>query len=143
MTTPFNVRPESWARISALLDLAFDLDAGQRAALLAKTSAEDAELGAELARLLPGVDSDTSGAIAGFLRAVNPHFKYIELTRHGYLLMDVTPQRVVGEWWYVEAAGSTTNNETFGVALEVQDGANRLQPSAQTPSRANPPPLAP
>ena len=59
MTTPFNVRPESWARLSALLDLAFDLDATERAALLAKTAAEDAELGAELARLLPGVDNNT------------------------------------------------------------------------------------
>ena len=60
MTTPFNVRPESWARLSALLDAAFDLDATERAALLAKTTAEDAELGAELARLLPGVDNNTA-----------------------------------------------------------------------------------
>lgn len=91
----------------------------------------------------PGANSDTSGAIAGFLRSVNPHFKYVNLTRRGYLLMDVTPQRVVGEWWYVDTVASTTNNEAFGVAFEVQNGANRMQPSAQTPSRVNPPPLAP
>ncbi len=65
MATPFNVRPESWARLSALLDVAFDLDAEGRAALLAKTSAEDAELGAELARLLPGVDNSEGTAAPG------------------------------------------------------------------------------
>ena len=62
MPTPFNVRPESWARLSALLDLAFDLDAEGRVALLAKTSAEDAELSAELARLLPDVDNSEGTA---------------------------------------------------------------------------------
>ena len=60
MTTPFNVRPESWARISALLDAAFDLDAEGRAALLAQTTADDAELGAELARLLPATNSNVA-----------------------------------------------------------------------------------
>jgi eukaryotic-like serine/threonine-protein kinase len=56
MTTPFNVRPESWARLSALLDEAFDLDPAARAKLLAQTSTEDPELGAELARLMPSMN---------------------------------------------------------------------------------------
>ena len=63
MTTPFNVRSESWARLSALLDAAFDLDDTERAALLAKTTAEDAALGAELARLLPGIDNNMTAII--------------------------------------------------------------------------------
>ena len=91
----------------------------------------------------PGVDSDTSGAIAGFLRSLNPHFKYINLHRRGYLLVDVTPQRAVGEWWFVDTAASPSNIETFAVAFEVQHATNRLLPSAQTTPRANPPPLAP
>jgi len=52
MNTPFNVRTESWARLSALLDEAYELDAAARAALVEKISAEDADLGHELARLL-------------------------------------------------------------------------------------------
>ena len=91
----------------------------------------------------PGIDSDTSGAIAAGLRAVNPHFKYVQLTRRGYLLMDVTPARVVGEWWYVDTAASPSNVQTFGTAFEVRWGTNRLVASVQTPSRANPPALAP
>ena len=91
----------------------------------------------------PGIDSDTSGAIAGALRAINPHFKYINLTRRGYLLMDVNPQRVVGEWWHLDTALSPSNIETFAAAYEVRYGSNHLVASVQTPSRANPPALAP
>ncbi len=91
----------------------------------------------------PGIDSDTNGAIAGALRAFNPHFKYVELTKRGYLLMDVSPQRVVGEWWHLDTALSPSNVETFATAFEVQFGTNHLAASVQTPSRANPPVLAP
>jgi alkaline phosphatase D len=91
----------------------------------------------------PGVDTDTTGQIAGALKFYNPHFKYIQLTRRGYMLMDVNPQRIVGEWWYVDTALSPSNVQTFGTAFQVVDGTNRLSPSAQTPNRANPPPLAP
>jgi alkaline phosphatase D len=91
----------------------------------------------------PGVDNDTSGAIANSLRAINPHFKYINLHRRGYMLLDVTPQRVVAEWWYVDTVASPSNVETFAVAFEVQHGTNRLVASGQTMPRVNPPALAP
>jgi alkaline phosphatase D len=90
----------------------------------------------------PGLD-DPNGSTAAFLRSVNPHFKYIELTRRGYMLLDVTPQRAVCEWWYVDTVATVTNIQTFGVAFEVQHGSNRLQPSAQTTPRAGSPALAP
>ena len=90
----------------------------------------------------PGLD-DPSGSTAAFLRSANPHFKYIDLNRRGYMLLDVTRERVVCEWWYVDTVGSRTNIETFGVAFEVQDGSNRLQPAAQTTPRADAPALAP
>jgi len=65
MNTPFNVRTESWARLSALLDEAYELDASGRALLIAKISAEDVDLGHELARLLaPMRMADTPPAIA-------------------------------------------------------------------------------
>ncbi|GCL65293.1 alkaline phosphatase D family protein [Pseudaquabacterium pictum] len=91
----------------------------------------------------PGVDSDTSGSTAGFLRSQNPHFKYINLHRRGYLLLDVTPQRVVGEFWHIDTVASLSNLQTFAAAFEVQAGTNRLVPSAQTTPRANAPLLAP
>ena len=90
----------------------------------------------------PGV-SDPTGSTAALLRSINPHFKYIELNQRGYMLVDVTPQRVVAEWWFVDTVVSVSNVQTFGNAFETQNGNNRLQPSAQTTPPANPPALAP
>ena len=87
--------------------------------------------------------NDPAGQTAAFLRSINPHFKYIDVNRRGYMLLDVTPARVVGEWWYVDTVASASNVQSFGVAFEVQDGTNRLVASAQTTPPSNPPALAP
>jgi alkaline phosphatase D len=89
----------------------------------------------------PGLN-DPSGSTAAFLRSVNPHFKYIDLNQRGYMLLDVTRERVVCEWWYVDTVASASNIQTFGTAFAVHEGSNRLQPSAMTSPRANPPALA-
>ena len=90
----------------------------------------------------PGL-SGPNGSTAAFLRSVNPHLKYIDLNQRGYMLLDVTPQRTVCEWWYVDTVVAPSNVQTFGTAFEVQHGSNRLQPSAMTLPVANPPALAP
>ena len=90
----------------------------------------------------PGL-ADPNGSTAGFLRGVNPHFKFIDFNQRGYMLLDVTPQKAVCEWYFVDTVASISNNQVFGAAFEVQQGTNRLQPSAQTTPPANPPALAP
>jgi alkaline phosphatase D len=87
--------------------------------------------------------SDPRGAISATLRAVNPHFKYIDLEQRGYMLLDISPSRVVSEWWYVDTVTSRNNVQSFGRAMQVLDGANHLSTAAQTPARPNPPALAP
>lgn len=91
----------------------------------------------------PGVDSDTGGQIAGFLRAVNPHFKYVNLHRRGYLLVDVTRPRVVAEWWHVQTVATPNPAQSLAAAFQVADGENRLRPATPTTPRASPPALAP
>lgn len=90
----------------------------------------------------PGIN-DPSGSTAALLKSINPHFKYIDLNRRGYMLIDANPNRVVAEWWYVDTVASVTHVQTFGVAFEVQNGTNRLAPSAQTTPRPNPAAPAP
>ncbi|MDT7837756.1 alkaline phosphatase D family protein [Aquabacterium sp. OR-4] len=91
----------------------------------------------------PGVDGDTSGNTANLLRGINPHFKFINLHKRGYMLLDVTPARVVGEFWHVDTVQSVSHVQTLAAAFEVREGSNRLQPAAQTTPKANPPALAP
>ena len=57
--------------------------------------------------------------------------------------MDVNAARVVGEFWHVDTAASPSNIETFATAYQVLAGSKHLAPAVQTPSRANPPLLAP
>lgn len=90
----------------------------------------------------PGLD-DPSGNTALFLRSVNPHFKYIDLNQRGYMLLDVTRERAVCEWWHIDTVASISNIQTFAVAFEVVAGSNRLAPAGMTTPRADPPALAP
>jgi alkaline phosphatase D len=90
----------------------------------------------------PGLD-DPTGNTALFLRSVNPHFKYIDLNRRGYMLLDVTRERAVCEWWHIDTVASISNIQTFAAAFEVVNGSNRLAPSGMSTPRAHPPPLAP
>lgn len=90
----------------------------------------------------PGLN-DPAGTTAQFVRSVNPHIKYVDFNRRGYMLLDVTRDRVVSEWWHVDTVASLSKVETFATAFEVVQGSNRLAPSAMTTPRANPPALAP
>ncbi len=37
------------------------------------------------------------------IRTMNPHMKYIDLEKHGYMILDVDHTRVEGTWWYVDS----------------------------------------
>lgn len=90
----------------------------------------------------PGIDTDTTGQIAGALRSANPHFKFINLVKRGYMLLDVTLDRAVAEWWHLDTVASLSNIETFATAFETRFGENKLRLSVQTTPRFNPPALA-
>jgi alkaline phosphatase D len=90
----------------------------------------------------PGV-ADATGAVAAGLMVTNPHFKYINLTMRGYMLLDVTAERALCEWWHVDTVSAPSSNQSFATAFQVTDGAGRLTAAAQTTPRANPPLLAP
>lgn len=90
----------------------------------------------------PAVD-DERGAIAAAVKLVNPHVKYVELDKRGYMLLDINASRVVAEWWYVDTITGRSANQAFGRAVQVLAGANHLSSGAQTSQRPNPPALAP
>lgn len=60
----------------------------------------NAPVGVEM--VTPSVTS--SGApinLSALITLQNPHIKYVELTKRGYLLIDITPQQVQGDWYNV------------------------------------------
>ena len=90
----------------------------------------------------PGVD-DPDGLFAGIVHAQNPHVRHLDLDHHGYLLLDITAERVVGEYWSVDTVAVPSNNQVFSTAFEVRDGTRHLVPSAPTRPRPVAPAPAP
>lgn len=91
----------------------------------------------------PGID-DRAQATGLQLQigASHPHVKYVELFRRGYLLMDVTPERVQGEWYHVRTIQERTGDEELARVLFTAAGESRLQTGAAS-QVATGAPLAP
>ena len=81
---------------------------------------------------------DTGGAAEATLKFINPHFKYIELTKRGYMLLDVDLSRVVCEWWHVDTVTSASSGEALGATYQVLNGANRLSTRSANQSETQP-----
>ena len=90
----------------------------------------------------PGLDQ--LAPLQGLLPAMNPHMKYVDLAKKGYLLLDVTPERLQGEWWYSDTIATSSEVESFGAGYFTADGDNHLsKASAPSEARADAPAPAP
>jgi alkaline phosphatase D len=67
------------------------------------------------------------------IQSQNPHMKYIDLTRHGYVLLDVNKDRTQGEFWYVSTISSRGGTEAYAQAFFVNNGERHLR-TASGPS---------
>lgn len=86
---------------------------------------------------------DNLGPLAPVLRVNNPHFKYINLDRRGYMLLDITPQRVSNEMWFIDTVDTRSSGQTLGAVFQTTRGQNRLRRGTVSTPRANPPAPAP
>mgnify|MGYP001156489054 FL=1 len=67
--------------------------------------------------------------VAEAIRLLNPHIKYVDLQRHGYVLLDITHDRTQAEWWYVPGITARSHEEYLGRAYVVEAGSNTLTPA--------------
>ncbi|MES1938825.1 alkaline phosphatase [Salinisphaera sp. T5B8] len=89
----------------------------------------------------PGFDSND---LRDTILSQNPHMKYAELTQRGYLLLDITRERMQAEWWYVDDIKSRNNQQRFASAWQVRAGENHVvAASGQSQPVADAPTLAP
>ncbi|MBY8966524.1 MAG: alkaline phosphatase D family protein [Algiphilus sp.] len=87
----------------------------------------------------PGLDP--LDGVSDVLRLNNPHMKYINLARRGYMVLDVTTERCQGEWYYVETVTEPgVDGESLGAAFFTASGDNHLQEAA---SASEPPASVP
>jgi alkaline phosphatase D len=59
-------------------------------------------------------------------RESHPHVRFQDLDGRGYLLVDVTPERVRAEWWFVEGVERRSAAERLAKALAVRRGKSHL-----------------
>jgi len=85
------------------------------------------------------------GIIGEFFQANNPHLKYADLVNQGYLLLDVTTERVQGEYFFTSPAPNVRSaQELFARALICEAGSQRLTlGTLPSSARSNAPALAP
>ena len=92
----------------------------------------------------PGLPVQFLGVVES-ARPYNPHARWYDLQRQGYLVLDVVPERVQAAWFlYTDITQPQAPAETFAAAWSVADGNLRLQKDdAPAPPPDTVPALAP
>lgn len=65
------------------------------------------------------------------VRSQNPHVRYAETTGHGYVVVDITPERVRADWWHVDSVTRRPAGERWIAGWELRDGDPSLRPAAR------------
>ena len=76
------------------------------------------------------IDGD-SVLISPPIPSPNPHMKYTDLDRHGYVLLDVKPDSVQANWFYVDKLNEPSDQENFETGLFTRNGENHLSIASQ------------
>lgn len=64
---------------------------------------------------------------ASFLITIeNPHVKYVELTKKGFILLDVTPQKIQSDWYYVNTINQDDASNYWAKGYYSNNGDNNL-----------------
>jgi alkaline phosphatase D len=89
-----------------------------------------------------GTPPEAAARVAKLLKE-RPHLKYVEGLLRGYVVVDVTRERVQADWYYVPTVTEKTTAEQFGKGLVSAAGAPHLSVAASpvaTRSSADPAP---
>lgn len=95
----------------------------------------------------PGITSPGLNPSDEFLNtslvSSNPHMKYVDVFRRGYLVLDVDAARVQGAWFHIDDVTSPTSGERPGGVFSVASGTNHLTRDGQAAPPKSAPPAAP
>jgi alkaline phosphatase D len=73
----------------------------------------------------PGLSGDQSATERALLAGAR-HLKYVNLTRRGYVVLDVTRERLQAAWFHLDDVVNATATESFAAAFAVARGTSRL-----------------
>jgi alkaline phosphatase D len=92
----------------------------------------------------PGIEDETLAQAAEATQyAIQPHLRFIDLFHRGYVILDVTADRVQADWFFTPIIHQPSTSEFFAAGWEVAAGTSHLE-EVFTPSMAQlAPPMAP
>lgn len=61
------------------------------------------------------------------LPPINPHLKFADVVHHGYNILDITPQRVQNDYWFVDTILIKSSKEYVAASFIVEDKKPFLQ----------------
>ncbi len=101
-------------------------------------------LGVEI--VVPGVTSpgfpDQLANVAKGLVQDNRHLKFADVNQRGYVVLDITPERVQSSWYhYIEVAEKVATPK-YTASWSVRAGTKTLVADTEAPAPANSPPAA-
>ena len=88
--------------------------------------------------ILPGVPGAPALGRLIFL-SQNRHLRLADLDRHGYVMVDVRPERLQADWWYVDTVTRRDPGERWGGGWWLADGELGLR-RAEAPACVSPVP---
>ncbi|NVK65052.1 MAG: alkaline phosphatase D family protein [Flavobacteriales bacterium] len=66
----------------------------------------------------------------GILTIENPHIKFVELTQHGFIILDLNQQRIQADWFFVDDIN--TVNSSYAWVKSLYSNAGEMQLNATT-----------
>ncbi len=94
----------------------------------------------------PGITSPGAGGLSGALQALNPHIRWGDSGRRGWVLVDATQERMQADWYLLDEGSvesSTYEAPSVRASFEVRAGDMRWQEAAAPLSSGGGDPLAP
>ncbi|MFW5877283.1 MAG: alkaline phosphatase D family protein [Myxococcota bacterium] len=77
---------------------------------------------------------DPDGTLANAVKTLNPHVRYVDLKHHGYLVVDLTHERMQSDWYHLDGLAIGQGAESFARAFRAETGANHLVEAAEPTS---------
>jgi alkaline phosphatase D len=80
--------------------------------------------------------------VGGFLSFENPHLKYVELTKKGFVILDITPEKIQSDWYYINTINEMNPTNSCQKSFYCNEGSGTLIAS-NSPATGHGPFLAP
>lgn len=98
----------------------------------------------------PSITSANASFLGNFanpsiVKSQNPHIKYVDLTKNGYIVLDITLDSVQGDWYFVNTIAQPQPGESPGESWYVRAGERFLRKASSpttAPTGYNPPLIA-